>query len=69
MNPDKSPHPLNTQCLTWVHKTTGKHCTKGLSNGAVTYMHPLTGPAICVKDADLNNSALWEVSDAFNPTP
>jgi hypothetical protein len=50
---------INNQCRTWLQKTTGKRCTKGLSNGATTYMHPLSGPPICVKDEDLNNRELW----------
>lgn len=55
----ESPTVQRINSRTWLQKTTGKRCTKGLSNGATTYMHPLSGPPICVKDEDLNNSELW----------
>jgi hypothetical protein len=55
----KTVQRINRQCQVWIQKTTGKRCSKGLSNGAVTYMHPLSGPPICVTDEELNNASIW----------
>ncbi|GEM_PF-3419301 len=50
---------INHQCQVWIQKTTGKRCRKGLSNGSATYMHPLSGPPICVTDEELNDHSIW----------